>query len=302
MDYVFFSRGGNVRGKDHGQCLTDETLAEYLEGNLDLAIRAVSEVHLVSCERCRDQLAFTMRVLQPEVTSEEASELEVIAAEWDKYKRVNELPRRKFKFFSRSWLAALGVVAVLMIGVVSIWFSKSHSGEPNSASEVVQLLLKQNRPFEARITGQPHRPILRTRGPDEAPVSFALLASEMTRLSASSYEMGRFYLLQKDFIHAIPYLQMAERESGVSAAVHNDLGVAYLESGSQDSSEKAEIEFEHALKLDSTFADAVFNLALLYERMSSPARAQTLWKQYLELDSKSDWAKEARDRLQALTR
>jgi hypothetical protein len=33
----------------HGQCLTDETLTDYLEGALDPAIKAASEVHLIAC-------------------------------------------------------------------------------------------------------------------------------------------------------------------------------------------------------------------------------------------------------------
>jgi tetratricopeptide (TPR) repeat protein len=164
------------------------------------------------------------------------------------------------------------------------------------------LLLEQNRPFDSRISGEPHRPIVRTRGADDPEVSYNLLAGEMTRLSASSHEMGRFYLLQKDFGRAIPYLENAEREVGASLAVHNDLGVAYLESGNTLQTEKAGAEFLHALKQDPSFATAAWNLALFYERTNASAQAEAQWKRYLELDSNSDWAMEARGRLQGLSR
>jgi len=66
--------------RDYGECLTDETLTEYLENGLDPAVKAASEVHLVACEDCRSQLAFFMHVLRPEVTPEEANALEHIGA------------------------------------------------------------------------------------------------------------------------------------------------------------------------------------------------------------------------------
>ena len=49
-------------------------------------------------------------------------------------------------------------------------------------------------------------------------------------------------------------------------------------------------------------ATAAFNLAVFYERTNAIAQAEAQWKQYLELDSKSDWAVEARERLEGLSR
>jgi tetratricopeptide (TPR) repeat protein len=290
-----------VRDRDHGLCLTDETLIEYLEGNLEPAIRAASEVHLVSCETCRDQLAFFMHMLQPDVSSEEASALQAITAEWDRRGTNERTPTRGFKG-TRSLRAFTAVAAVLVVGLVSVWIIRERSVEPKSATEVVQVLLQKNRPFEGRMAGQSHLPIVRIRGTDDTGVSYGLLAGEMTRMRANSHEMGRFYLLQKDFTRAISYLEIAEREVGASAAVHNDLAVAYLEGGSGARLEKAQVELLHALWADRSFAPAVFNLALFYERTNATALAEAQWKRYLELDSDSNWAKEARGRLQGLSR
>jgi hypothetical protein len=290
-----------VRDRDHGQCLTDETLTEYLGGSLEPAIRAASEVHLVSCETCRDQLAFFMRVLQPDVTSDEAGALKTITAEWDS-RGTNERTSKRNLKGPKALMAFAAVAAVFVVGLLSVWVMRDRSVEPKSATDVIQLLLAQNRPFEARLAGQSHRPIVRVRGTDDTGVSFGLLAGEMTRRSANSHEMGRFYLLQKDFSRAIPYLENAEREVGASAAVHNDLAVAYLEGGNGARLERAQAELLHALWEDRSFAPAVFNLALYYERTNATALAEAQWKRYLELDSNSDWAKEARGRLQGLSR
>jgi len=198
--------------RDHGQCLADETLTEYLEGSLDPAIRAASEVHLIGCEECRNQLAFFMRVLRQDVTPEEAKALEAVTAQWHDKKvntslspaRSQTAPAERSRVSARFLVPFAAVAAVLVIGLLSVWMVGQRSAEPKTATEVVRLLLGQRRPFESRLADQPHRPIVRTRGSDDAGVSYNLLAGEMTRLSATSHEMGRFYLLQKDFKRSIP--------------------------------------------------------------------------------------------------
>src|SRR5438552_7242313 len=70
--------------KDHGQCLTEETLTDYLEGGLDPAIRAASEVHLIGCDACRSKLGFYMRLLNEEISAEETAAIESLTADWEK--------------------------------------------------------------------------------------------------------------------------------------------------------------------------------------------------------------------------
>ena len=291
--------GGKAR--DHGQCLTDETLTDYLEGALDPAIKAASEVHLIACDECRGRLGFFMRLLDKNISSAEAAEIEAITAQWESYKVKNKMPRRFSG--SKTWLGGIAAAtAILLIAYASVHFVLNRPAEPASASEVVQLLLSEQRPFEFRLSNEPHLPIVRTRGANDAGIAYGLLAGEMTRLSADAHQMGRFYLIQKDFDRAIPYLEMAEREVGAKADVHNDLGVAYLESGDESRIRKAPAEFQHALELDPASLAAVFNLAVFYERTGVTAEAESHWKRYLELDTNSPWALEGRSRLQGLSR
>lgn len=290
-----------MRGNDHGQCLTEDILTEYLEGSLDVALKAASEVHLIACDDCRNRLGFFMRLLEEEVRDEETHKLQAIAAEWDRKKSDRRIPRSTGTF--PAWfLGFLGIAAVLLAGVVSVRFVMDRQAEPKSASEVNELLLGQQRPFESRMENEPHLPIVRTRGTDDPAVAYGLLAREMTRLSADTHQMGRFYLLQKDFSRAIQYLEIAAREVGATAGVYNDLGVAYFESGDPMRVDKVSLQFQRALRLDPAFAPAAFNLALFYERENEPAEAAAQWKRYLELDPKSDWTSEAQARLQGLSR
>src|SRR5579885_2158097 len=189
-----------------------------------------------------------MRLLEEEVGTEETQTLQAIGNAWDS-KKHRELPRSTGTF--PAWfLGFLAVAAVLLIGVVSSRYVMERQLEPKSAGDVVQLLLQQQRPFESRLTDEPHLPIVRTRGADTPGVSYPLLAIEMTKRSAPAHEMGRFYLLQKEFPTAIQYLEIAAREFGATAGVHNDLGVAYMESGDPAKNEKASGEFQQAVELD----------------------------------------------------
>jgi tetratricopeptide (TPR) repeat protein len=285
---------------DHGQCLTEETLTDYLEGRLDPAIKAVSEVHLVACDDCRFRLGFYMHVLDRDVRPDEAAIIQSITVEWDKTTS-DRMPRRAGNW--TRWLVSLaGIAALLVMGLVSVRWRSDRAAEPDSAREVVQLLLSQQRPFELRMSDEPHLPILRTRGTDDPGVSYGLLAGELARLSADSHQMGRFYLLQKDFKRAIGYLELAEKEVGAKADIHNDLGVAYMEGGGGSWLQKAAQEFQHAIAADQAFTPAVFNLAIFYERTGDAAGAEAQWKRYLLLDSNSAWSVEARTRLQNLLR
>ncbi len=290
-----------MSGTDHGQCLTEDTLTEYLEGGLDPAVKAASEVHLIFCDDCRGRLGFFMHVLDEDIKEEETQAIQSITAEWERQKQRHNLPQRSGTL--PAWLFGfVAVTAALLIGLLSVGAFLNRQAEPRTAGEIIQLLLAQQRPFESRMSNEPHLPVFRTRGSEGPGVAYGLVAGQLTRLSADAHQMGRFYLLQKDFAHAIPYLEIAEKEVGANADVHSDLGVAYLESGDPALMEKAGEEFDHAVKLDAKFAPAVFNQSVFLERKNATAEAAARWKRYLALDGTSEWATEARARLQGLSR
>ena len=58
--------------------------------------------------------------------------------------------------------------------------------------------------------------------------------------------------------------------------------------------------YKIALRLQSDYADAYYNLALVYERLGEPMRAAKQWQAYLQLDSAGPWAGIARQQLNSL--
>src|SRR5579871_4035968 len=178
--------------KTPGECLAEETLTDYLSGSLDSAIKIAAESHLVACDICRMKLAFFMRLLRDRVDEHEQVAIRAIQEKYGHSGREQRLPnwrrsRRKFM------MASSGVAAALLVAA-GTWLTVDHS-EPRSAAEVIHLLLEKNRPFEARISGQPYLPYSFTRGASDSSGSYSLLAGQMNRLSATTYEMGQFYLL-----------------------------------------------------------------------------------------------------------
>ncbi|HET9787518.1 MAG TPA: hypothetical protein VFP47_10310, partial [Pyrinomonadaceae bacterium] len=95
------------------------------------------------------------------------------------------------------------------------------------------------------------------------------------------------------------------------AQIHSDLGAALLEKGKlyklngEDgkSLETLSESLEHlnrALELNTNLLEALFNRALVREYMGLPQPAAEDWRQYLEKDSQSPWADEARAKLKEI--
>ena len=166
--------------------------------------------------------------------------------------------------------------------------------------EIVDLLLSSDRPFEARLSQQPYRPLFITRSAGASDFPVDPLEAEMLRQAASNHMMGTFYLLNQDFDTAIRYLELAAEQLGDDAAVQNDLGVGYLERGGDSAEElavsmsRARQQFDLALSQDAEFAPAAYNLTLLFLRLDLGAEARERQERYLELDSESEWADEVR--------
>jgi tetratricopeptide (TPR) repeat protein len=57
---------------------------------------------------------------------------------------------------------------------------------------------------------------------------------------------------------------------------------------------------KRAVRVAPAYADAHFNLASCYEQVGQLANAAHHWEQYLKLDATSEWAKMARERLNAI--
>lgn len=213
-------------------------------------------------------------------------------------------------FFKSPVPATLAVLLVLGVSGFFIWKSFSASTD----SEVLLALNKAyrtERPVESRITDLDYAPPRNTRGADESDKTdkiqrelagrLALKAVSENPTAENLHTLGRVYLTEKEFGKAIEQFEKAVKLAPDNAKIHNDLGAALLEKEkSLNNLTRAREEFAQAIKLDANLLDAYFNQALALQSLNLSSQAREAWQKYLELDSTSQWAEEARRNLALL--
>lgn len=271
------------------QHLEQHILSNYLSGALPEQDLRSSERHLVECDSCRGQLAFLVRLLDENVSPEEMAIIESVESPVAERDRVVapalSLYERFWRWAAPAWKpAAVSISIILIVAVSWTFFNRPVGGF--------------ERTFEARLSGQPYSEFIHTRTGSATDNPPASSDDELKRLNADPRELGRFYLQHGDFTKAIAQLEDAKQKESSSVEISNDLGVAYMENGGDGSLERALGQFERALQFDPRYAPALFNLALVYERLGHLREAEQQLKLYLQIDSDSDWAKEVKSKLQ----
>ncbi len=279
----------------------ENLIQDYADGKLDAADRERFEKHFLCSEEKRQKVKFA-RALRKYVNESE-SQPEA------------EKPPRFFDSLKAFFSAPVGVgLAVLLIAVVAGFIIWKNASQPSEVLMALNRFQKNNRPTQARITGFDYAPKIEgTRGNDKEEnlelVSAKARATEAVLRNETAenlHELGLVYLAENNFDEAIKYFEKALQKKPDSAKLHNDLGAALMgkgtqkEEGSLESFAKAAEEFERAIELDKNLIEAYFNRGLIVELLNLPNQAREAWKTYLNLDSSSPWANEARERLKKL--
>jgi hypothetical protein len=203
-----------------------------------------------------------------------------------------------------------GAFAALLIAVVAsaIYLVRSR---PDELAEL-RAIYRQGRPTEARISDFDYAPLSQLRGEPEPSEKSHLRRFENSLLEAAEknsnaqthHALGDFYLTQQKYADAARELESALKFDGKSAKIHNDLGAAYFELAKTSAPEKrlenlgrALEEFTAATELDGNSLEALFNKSLALQELKLPRQAKQSWTLYLQKDSTSPWADEARKHL-----
>lgn len=284
--------------------MAEETLIQdYADGNLDGKERERFENCFLSSGENRQKVKFSRALRKYVNETESALETEKKPGFFSSLKA----------FFSAPVPAALAVLVIS--GIVGFFVWKNYSKD----SEVLVALnkaYKNERPIESRISDFDYAPIRTTRGNESANIDQAqlelakLIALTAVTKNPSSAEnlhaLGQVYLAEKNFKSAVEQFEKAVKIAPKDAGLHNDLGVAYLESEKSNNEKNFEVlvraneEFGKAIELDKSLTEAYFNRALSFQLLSLSEQAKEAWKEYLKLDSSSPWAAEAQKNLQNL--
>jgi tetratricopeptide (TPR) repeat protein len=297
------------RGKE---CLTDFELAQLAASDSpgDRTLLA----HVSRCDWCGFRLREALDDLNSELSPEEEAMvcgLTSGSAAWpaEMAKKLSaERGRPRWRW--AAWAAAAACLLVT-IGAVTFWVLHSKTGS-------VEALLAQaytgRRPFDLRLQDSGYAGVRLERG--GSPSAFDKPAALATAEAEINSRMGRgprpdwthyqgiAELLEMQPDAAIESLEAARNLAPEDIGILTDLAVAYAFRGEV---EKRPADFAIALDLlgkavrrDPKNARAVFNDALVSEKLALYEQAIRDWKRYLEMDGVSGWAAEARRRLSEL--
>lgn len=286
--------------------LVEETvIQEYADGQLTTAERAKFERCFLVSEENRQKLRFA-RALRKYVNETESPKPQ---------------PQKKPTFFDSLKTFFLSPVPVtltvlIVLSVGGFWIWKSFSADRSESLIALNEAYKTERPLESRITDLDYAPTKNTRGVDDDNKTdkIKLALARETALRAVSenpsaenlHVLGRVYLAEKKFNDAIEQFDKAVKLAPGDAKLRNDLGAAFLEKtrtmedGKLETLAKANEEFAKAIDLNKNLTDAYFNQALTIQSLNLLNQAREAWQKYLELDSTSPWAEEARKNLESL--
>ena len=297
----------------------DELVNDYVLGYLDEEDAASFDATLADNPERRFKLNLTRAIREKALASPAREAAESNEAGASKAKGA------KPPGAGPSFLASFGALlrrpayaaafAVLLVAVLAASVYLFRGG--GRADELAELraLYARERPTETRISEFGYAPLARLRGEPDARdrgrlrrIENGLIeATERSPNAETHHALGVFYLTQQKYADAIKELESASKLDDRDARAHNDLGAAYFELAKTSAREKrleaagrALEEFTRATELDAGSLEALFNKSLALQELGLPRQAKESWALYLQKDSSSPWAEEARKNLARL--
>jgi hypothetical protein len=291
------------------QAVERDLMDRYLEGSLSEKERARFENFFLSSPGRIEKLRLS-RILKAYGSKLELSQKNETIASSPK-------PRAILNFFAGSYVGIAAVIILaIALGLVA-WSLFFFSPPQQQAMLALSKAYSAGRLFESRISGLDYVPMAQARGDSKQNLdTMNLTQAELIALKeaadhpggASFHTAGRVYLAQQRFDEAMQWLRKAAEAAPKDAQIQSDLAAALLENARQNPNPEKRAEeltecydrLSKALEINHSLPEAHFNRALWYEYMHLPEQAEAEWQSYLQKDSRSGWADEARRRLKLL--
>jgi CHAT domain-containing protein/tetratricopeptide (TPR) repeat protein len=211
---------------------------------------------------------------------------------------------RHYRFRGIAVDTRAAAAVVLALAAITLVSSRR---TPSSAAKPAPVFGSDTRPIEPRVSGgfawAPFRAVMRTEGVFEAAVASKEPAARGELIPFARHTAGVAYLLAGRSREALTSLTAAA-ETLNDAAAWNDLSAAYHEVALRYNAPQlladAVTSADRALALEPRLPEALFNRALMLERLGLRTDARNAWLRYLEVDATGEWAHEARTHLIAV--
>jgi CHAT domain-containing protein/tetratricopeptide (TPR) repeat protein len=282
------------------------TLAAHVERRLRGAEASRVDEHLAACTSCYEVFAEAVQFRLEEDAEEQAAAPAGAA--------VSSGPPRPRSVARAAVLLALA--AALALASWAAWRAQRQPAAPALVADLVRAV-GESRFVEPRLTGGfRYARFVRLRSGDErrtldAQPAAVIAAVARIRERAEAdptpdalAALGVTYLVSGDADAAVRALESAAAQAPGEARIQSDLAAAYLTRASR-LDEPADLPrgleaAEKAVARPDAPAEAWFNRALALEALHLADQARKAWEDYLERDSASPWADEARRRLAEL--
>ena len=263
-------------------CPDPEVIAAFIDGTLGSQERAAVEAHLATCHECYELF------------------VESAATQAD-------LERVSPTSSSRSWYGIGAIAAAIVLAVSGLfWLQQARSGDP--LDRLVAAVGTQ-RFVEARLSAgfawgpvpAPMRGSAADASLEVQRAALALAEAAAARRTAETVHGAAIAALATGNTgEAIGLFEEAVRLAPDDPSIRLDLSAALLtrwraQRAEQDAT-RARAEAETVLQQRPRDPAALFNHALALEAFDQRAAARA-WQAYLDVDSSSPWAGEARDHL-----
>jgi CHAT domain-containing protein len=283
----------------HGGHPDAATIAAHVERRLSRSEAARVDEHLASCSACYELFAETVRFQIDEEAGEDVPPAGGVVRPW----------RRPAVRVA----AGLALAAALALASWPLWHIDRRSVPRALVADLVRAVGEQ-RFVEPRLTGGFHyERFVRRRSGDsprgldaQPPAVIAAVARIRERAETDTSPealsaLAVTYLVSGDVNTAVNTLELAAAQAPRNARIQSDLAAAYLTRASR-LDEPADVPkgleaAEKAVALPGAPEEAWFNRALALEDLHLVDEARKAWGDYLERDSTSAWADEARRRL-----
>lgn len=311
-----------IRSSDHyppgPDCPSREAWAELTAGLIEEKDAAELVKHAARCGHCGPLLRNAAEDLSEDYSEDELQQIRVLpSSSLEGRKRLaarmqqSGTEGRPQRPAWTKWAWGTAAVAAAIAGAIVLveWLQT----RPAAAEKLLAQAYSANRTLELRIPGAIYAPMSTVRGgATAAPLPLlsaeVMIGRKLQSQPASPAWMalqGRALLLEGKFAEARSTLEQAHRLRPNSAATLVDLATSEYELAEQESRDEDYMSaVEHltqALELRHNDPNALFNRALVYERIGSVPLAIQDWDAYLRVDPSSAWARKvAREHLDEL--
>jgi tetratricopeptide (TPR) repeat protein len=266
--------------------LDPETIAAFAEGRLDAPARDAVVAHLDRCEDCLGDAA----VVMPEAGA--------------------EAERRRFR--RPAWL--LAVAAAILLAIV-LPQARNALWHRSPVDALVAAAPPSARVVEPRLTGgfswAAYKGPMRASGPVSDAARWKLNGAAAAvidranhdRADAAQHAAGVALILVEKPEEAAAQLAATAQASN-DPKTWSDLAAARyaaaVQYGRSSLYPMALAAADKALESEPRLPEALFNRALIVQQLGLTIEARRAWERYLDVDSTSPWAKEAREHLAEL--